>query len=308
MNEVNSTHTKVNMIPPNILLISCLTTLVYGQQYDLSAKGHATSFVPLNDKDSKVTEEPFHYFGNNFNKQVSNSLYKETTQEPALQNDAEKNFVVEKEKELTKPIPSTLPPTSPPLIRLPDNLNESSDSVAEISEEDTSYITIDDMSSTGTEYRIPVTNIYSMSSPLDNVVSEGSSFPLGDTQFHTRSGKFPISTTTTTSTSQTTVEPLVTLMPSTRVSTKSTATPRIKMGKTIKTYKSSADQVLRQFVENGYLRQPLACIIDTTESNLRKAQMLWNATLRSNAPLDILLSGYNSTGDLFNMIDFDILK
>lgn len=295
------------MIPPNILLISCLTTFVYSQQYDATAEGLATSFVPSNKKDLKVTEEPFHYFGNNFNnnnKQVTNSFYKETTQEPAflLQDDAEKNFIAQKAKELTKPIPSTIPPTSPPpLERLPDSFNESSDTVVEVSEEDTSYITIDDMSSTGTEYRVPVTNIYSMSSPpIDNVGSGGSLYPLGDTQLHTRIGKVPTSTISTSTPSSSTIEPLVTLMPSTRVSsTKSTATPRIKMGKTIKTYKSSADQVLRQFVENDYLRQPIACIIDTTESNLRKAQMLWNATLRSNAPLDILLSGYNSTGDLF---------
>lgn len=74
------------------------------------------------------------------------------------------------------------------------------------------------------------------------------------------------------------------------------AVTKQKTGKTIKTYKSSADAVLRQFVENGYLRHPLACIVDTTDSNLKKAQILWNATLRSNAPLDMVLSGYNSTG------------
>lgn len=79
--------------------------------------------------------------------------------------------------------------------------------------------------------------------------------------------------------------------------TQKTTMPKQKTGKTIKTYKSSADQVLRQFVENGYLRHPLACIVDTTDINLRKAQILWNATLRSNAPLDMVLSGYNSTGE-----------
>lgn len=82
------------------------------------------------------------------------------------------------------------------------------------------------------------------------------------------------------------------------ISTQKSPLIKQKTGKTIKTYKSSADQVLRQFVENGYLRHPLACIVDTTESNLKKAQILWNATLRSNAPIDMVLSGYNSTGNL----------
>lgn len=79
------------------------------------------------------------------------------------------------------------------------------------------------------------------------------------------------------------------------------ATPRgtptkQKMGKTIKSYKSSAADTLRRFVENGYLRRPIATVVDTTDSNLRNAQVLWNATLKPNAVIHMVLSGYNASG------------
>lgn len=281
------------MIPPKILLLSYLTTIVYAQPYITS-----TSYVPI-QKESKTTETPLYYFGHDFNKDITNDSSKETVQKSLLEFDKENDF--SEKIEFTKIVQNHIPPTISPQTRLLDIFNDPTESIAKTSEEENSFYinNNDEISSTGTEYRIPVTNIYTR----DNTVSDVNSFPLGDTEFQTKSDKISTTTTTitttATSTSQSTIAPLVTVMPSIRISTKSTASPRLKMGKTIKTYKSSADQVLRQFVENGYLRQPLACIIDTTESNLRKAQMLWNATLRSNAPLDILLSGYNSTGDLF---------
>lgn len=101
---------------------------------------------------------------------------------------------------------------------------------------------------------------------------------------------------TTTSTSPaTTAEPQVTIASTSPVSTRPTSPKR---SKTMKSYKSRANDVLRKFVENEYLRTPLACVVDTTNETLRKAQILWMATLRPNAPLDMILAGYNASGML----------
>jgi len=92
-------------------------------------------------------------------------------------------------------------------------------------------------------------------------------------------------------TSTTTEETIVTLAPTTPVSTR--PTPKRK---TMKSYNSKPTDVLRKFVENQYLRRPLACIVETTTETLRKAQILWGATLEDNVPLDMILAGYNATG------------
>lgn len=277
-----SACTKNKMIQLKILLFAGLTTFVFSQQYRSTAEKLTTSILSSNTNDAKVTEAPYQYFENNFYKQVTNSLAKESTQKN--EKNAEKNSFEQKQIKTTEPVLSIVRQTTQPMFEgLPDHFYETPDSVVEIDEDDNSYLNLNDMPSISSEHKKAVTNVNS----LDDTVNQS-----------TRSGKNP-SSTTTTSTASITQYPLVTLMPSTHISIKSTIAPRVKMGKTIKTYKSSADQVLRQFVENEYLRQPIACIIDTTENNLRKAQMLWNATLRSNTPLDILLSGYNSTGDLF---------
>lgn len=61
-------------------------------------------------------------------------------------------------------------------------------------------------------------------------------------------------------------------------------------------YKFSADEILRKFLEDSYIRSPLAALIDTSSGSLRKSKRLWKAALRPNAAVDIVLVTYNSSG------------
>jgi hypothetical protein len=81
-------------------------------------------------------------------------------------------------------------------------------------------------------------------------------------------------------------------------------TPRsTKQSKQIPTYKSSADEVLRNFVKDSYLRSPTAILIDTSGKAHNKAQTMWRATLwpnkssLQNTALDMVLVTYNSSGE-----------
>jgi hypothetical protein len=93
--------------------------------------------------------------------------------------------------------------------------------------------------------------------------------------------------------------------------TTSAPTPRsTKQSKQILTYKSSADEVLRTFVKDSYLRTPTAILIDTSGTAHDKAQMMWRATLLPskstlpNAALDMVLVTYNSSGECWQKFKF----
>lgn len=78
------------------------------------------------------------------------------------------------------------------------------------------------------------------------------------------------------------------------------ATASKKSAKKIETssriYKYSADEILRKYLEDTYIRAPLAALINTSPEALRKAKILWKSTLRPNTPIDIVLLAFNSSG------------
>lgn len=78
------------------------------------------------------------------------------------------------------------------------------------------------------------------------------------------------------------------------------ATASKKAAKKIETssriYKYSADEILRKYLEDTYIRAPLAALINTSPESLRKAKILWKSTLRPNTPIDIVLLAFNSSG------------
>lgn len=261
------------MIPPILILIVCLSATLVNGQFESDGKklrlAQKTLIYDRADQSSASVEN------NNINKQVTLQQNYETTQGPGIDDEENATDIAFRQEDEMFMLD----------MGISDTFNDSIEAEPLTSDED-AFLVGEDMTSTGTAYRTPATNSYVASSTIDHTLSDNL-LQMADAQYQPRISK---QTTTTTE------EPFMTLVSSSPISTKPTSSQRHKMGKTIRTYKSSADQVLRQFVENVYLRHPLACIIDTTESNLRKAQMLWNATLRSNVPLDMLLSSYNSTG------------
>lgn len=60
--------------------------------------------------------------------------------------------------------------------------------------------------------------------------------------------------------------------------------------------KQNANEILQRLLDDQYIRTPMAALIDTSAEALRKSKMLWKAALRPQAPLDIVLVAYNSTG------------
>ncbi|XP_031633171.1 uncharacterized protein LOC116346974 [Contarinia nasturtii] len=61
-------------------------------------------------------------------------------------------------------------------------------------------------------------------------------------------------------------------------------------------YKYSADEIVRKYLDDTFLRAPLATLINTAPEPLRKAKMLWKSALRPNTPIDIVLVAFNSSG------------
>lgn len=61
-------------------------------------------------------------------------------------------------------------------------------------------------------------------------------------------------------------------------------------------YKYSADEILRKYLEDTYIRAPMASLINTSPEALRKAKILWKSALRPNTPIDIVLLAFNSSG------------
>lgn len=65
-------------------------------------------------------------------------------------------------------------------------------------------------------------------------------------------------------------------------------------------YKYSADEIVRKYLDDTFLRAPLATLIDTAPEPLRKAKLLWKSALRPNTPIDIVLVAFNSSGKNYN--------
>uniref|UniRef100_A0A6B2EC18 Putative conserved secreted protein n=1 Tax=Phlebotomus kandelakii TaxID=1109342 RepID=A0A6B2EC18_9DIPT len=71
---------------------------------------------------------------------------------------------------------------------------------------------------------------------------------------------------------------------------------RRKQKKQYRVYKSTGDGIVRSFLDDPYLRSPLAILTDTSPEPLRKAKLLWNATLRPASSIDLVLVAFNSSG------------
>lgn len=70
-------------------------------------------------------------------------------------------------------------------------------------------------------------------------------------------------------------------------------TPRPKI------YKYNAESILRRFLDDPYIRKPMAALIDTSPDTLRKTKLLWKSALRPNSALDIVLVAFNASGKVF---------
>lgn len=73
---------------------------------------------------------------------------------------------------------------------------------------------------------------------------------------------------------------------------------RRKQTKQYRVYKSTGDGIVRSFLDDPYLRSPLAILMDTSPEPLRKAKLLWNATLRPASSIDLVLVAFNSSGTI----------
>lgn len=65
-----------------------------------------------------------------------------------------------------------------------------------------------------------------------------------------------------------------------------------------KIYKYNAEAILRIFLDDPYIRKPMAALIDTSPDALRKTKQLWKSALRPNSALDIVLVAFNASGKL----------
>lgn len=66
-----------------------------------------------------------------------------------------------------------------------------------------------------------------------------------------------------------------------------------------KIYKYNAEAILRRFLDDTYIRKPMAALIDTSPDALKKTKFLWKSALRPNSALDIVLVAFNSSGKFF---------
>lgn len=64
-------------------------------------------------------------------------------------------------------------------------------------------------------------------------------------------------------------------------------------------YKYNADEILRKYLDDTYIRSPMASLISTSPAALRKAKILWKSSLRANTPIDFVLLSFNSSGKNF---------
>lgn len=101
-----------------------------------------------------------------------------------------------------------------------------------------------------------------------------------------------IFTTTAASTITTTVPSLPQNLTGNKKTPKKIETPT-------RIYKYSADEILRKYLEDTYIRAPMASLINTSPEALRKSKILWKSALRPNTPIDIVLLAFNSSGRFF---------
>ncbi|XP_055678700.1 uncharacterized protein LOC129787270 [Lutzomyia longipalpis] len=94
-----------------------------------------------------------------------------------------------------------------------------------------------------------------------------------------------VPTTPSTTTTTTTVHPSIKALNLKR-----------KQTKQYRVYKSTGDGIVRSFLDDPYLRSPLAILVDTAPEPLRKAKLLWNATLRPASSIDLVLVAFNASG------------
>lgn len=74
---------------------------------------------------------------------------------------------------------------------------------------------------------------------------------------------------------------------------------RSKQGKKIHIKKLLPHEQLRNYIEDAYIRMPLAVIVDPSPAALDKTKNLWGDTLRSNIAIKIVLVSLNSSGECF---------
>ncbi|XP_037936416.1 uncharacterized protein LOC119670287 [Teleopsis dalmanni] len=109
----------------------------------------------------------------------------------------------------------------------------------------------------------------------------------------------PITTSTTTTTA--TASPSVGTLPTTITATATTTTtlrPVGKQGKqiNISRRKLLPHEQLRNYIEDAYIRMPLAVIVDPSPESLEKTKTLWQDALRMNLNIKIVLVSLNASG------------
>lgn len=136
-----------------------------------------------------------------------------------------------------------------------------------------------------TNYSQPITSIpYAMETTI-------TSLPSSPVFISTRPPTNLFSSNPLTSTVSAATAPTDEIVPNQSVGKKSKkieALPRI--------YKYSADEIVRKYLDDTFLRAPLATLINTAPEPLRKAKILWKSALRPNTPVDIVLVAFNSSG------------
>lgn len=146
-----------------------------------------------------------------------------------------------------------------------------------------------------TNYSQPITLPYLMDTTI-------TSLPSSPVFISTRP---PIALFTTSSSTTTTASAIVSnahaqansvvapnQMPGKKSAKKIEAVPRV--------YKYSADEILRKYLDDTFIRAPMATLINTAPEPLRKGKQLWKAALRPNTPIDIVLVAFNSSGKILN--------
>lgn len=68
-------------------------------------------------------------------------------------------------------------------------------------------------------------------------------------------------------------------------------------------YKYSADEIVRKYLDDSYLRTPLATLINTAPEPLRKTKLLWKSALRPNTAINIVLVAFNSSGEFTKFLE-----
>lgn len=142
-----------------------------------------------------------------------------------------------------------------------------------------------------TNYSQPITSIpYSMDTTI-------TSLPSSPVFISTRppTNLFPM-TTTVAAAAAAAAQPTIATLTSGQASNPSSAKKSKKIEALPRVYKYSADEIVRKYLDDTFLRAPLATLINTAPEPLRKAKMLWKSALRPNTPIDIILVAFNSSG------------